>query len=185
MINQNLVHILGAGSIGQLTACYLRQAHVPVALLASNAPSANRLRDGGSKISLERTGTAMSYQPNLIVMPSRSDTPTFETFSVEIQCCQTWDVAYEEMLPPISRLIVTTKANHAVQALQSVRPRLSDTCQILLLQNGVLGVYQEVYDKVGLFPTKCQRHKDLSTTFIWKKSRESIHILSFEAWCNE
>ncbi|GAX75614.1 hypothetical protein CEUSTIGMA_g3058.t1 [Chlamydomonas eustigma] len=152
MLNQNIVHILGGGSIGQLTACYLRKSNVPVALLASSSTSASRLRDGGSKIFLERNGSSTCLtHPDLNVTSSKSDMSNIEEFPVEVQCCGALEGTGDEMMSyrsPISRLIVATKSTQAVSALQSVRPRLSDACQIVLLQNGVLGVYQEVCNKI-------------------------------------
>jgi 2-dehydropantoate 2-reductase len=48
----------------------------------------------------------------------------------------------------IHQLIVTTKANHAVQALSAIKHRLSQDSVVVLLQNGVLGVYQEALQSV-------------------------------------
>jgi ketopantoate reductase len=50
----------------------------------------------------------------------------------------------------ISRLVVATKASDTVPALLSVCPRLAPSCEVALLQNGIMGVYEQVFQQVRL-----------------------------------
>ena len=48
----------------------------------------------------------------------------------------------------LENLILATKAQQAQAALSSVQHRLASTSSILLLQNGLLGVYEELHSHV-------------------------------------
>lgn len=109
------VHILGAGAVGLLHAHHL------------------------SKI------------PNLSVCLLRRHSPNTRTQTIQVAnidgslATTTLSVASAKNLQePISHLLVTTKSYDAVEALESVRPHLSKTPIIMLLTNGVLGVYDEL-----------------------------------------
>ena len=165
MINAaSCVHILGSGSIGLLVAWHLRQANIPVVLLASSAASAARMRvadgDGGS-IKLEYAG----LREDLRCLPLwRSvQAPESHTCSVHVDHCQpsSGPVPLESSPRPagtnsmapqlISRLIVATKASDTVPALLSACPRLAPSCEVAPLQNGILGVYQQVFNQASLY----------------------------------
>jgi ketopantoate reductase len=166
------VHILGAGSIGLLVGWYLRHARIPVSLLVpSNAVQG--IRATGNRISMEYAGSRdrdlpmWGMQPELAVGPS---------YHVEVESSSApeaqphwagdradgWQGQLGNLVPkpvssrqpgsawlPISRLVVTTKAADTAAALLSVRGRLAGGCEILLLQNGLLGLYEEVHSKVS------------------------------------
>ncbi|KAF8058125.1 SPBPB2B2.09c [Scenedesmus sp. PABB004] len=112
------VHLLGAGAIGLLVGAAFAEAGVPCTLLLRSAERLAALRAGGGAVTVERPGGA------------GATTVTLEG-----------ELAGGAGAPHIGRLVVATKANQAVDALAAVRHRLSRGSVVLLLQNGVLGVF--------------------------------------------
>ncbi|WP_263260486.1 putative 2-dehydropantoate 2-reductase [Pseudomonas entomophila] len=108
-------HVLGAGSVGTLWACRLARAGLPVRLLLRDAARVNRYQQG----------------PGLRLLEGTHET----TFALPAQTAAT-----EE---PIARLLLACKAYDAETAVASVRHRLVERAQVLLLQNG-LGSQQAV-----------------------------------------
>jgi 2-dehydropantoate 2-reductase len=108
-------HVLGAGSLGTLWACRLARAGLPVSLLLRDADRLARYRQGPG---LRLVEGAIEQ-----TLPLPADTP--------------------DSTGPISRLLVTCKAYDAQTAVASVRHRLTQGAQVVLLQNG-LGSQQAV-----------------------------------------
>lgn len=185
-------HILGAGSIGLLTAWHLRHAGIPVTLLLRRQATAHHMSQHGNKLQLEFAGASITGWPDWLEGYPSGSVPAYD-MDVELlhkgggwaaSTCRSssmsgsggindaagvhassnagsghsnggTSVSHEQarLLPPIHSLIVATKATDTVPALLSVLGRLSPGCQVLLLQNGILGVYQEVHQKVS--PCTC------------------------------
>ncbi len=111
-------YILGAGSIGCLWAASL-------------------CHKGESPRLILRESSYQKFEQKRI--PLKLSTPDQSClFDVDIVSPETID-------KPINRLIVCTKAQDALTALNSVKPHLTDNCQILLLQNG-MGSQQIIRD---------------------------------------
>ncbi|KAJ3091104.1 2-dehydropantoate 2-reductase (Ketopantoate reductase) (KPA reductase) (KPR) [Quaeritorhiza haematococci] len=153
-MSQHQIHILGAGAIGLLTAHHLRQ----------------ELRDRIKVTFLLRSQSALD------AFKALNNTITVKTLQPGTAPCQTAhstvDAELCEPATPIRHLVVTTKAPDTVRALKSIKHRLvvgreggagrelTETWQatgprldqertvVVLFQNGVLGVYEEVLEKV-------------------------------------
>ena len=102
-------HILGAGSMGCLWAASLRQKGLPVCLIVKSQRLISGQRQQSLRLSIN--------DDNLI-------------FTTSITAANELDTA-------VSRLIVCTKAQDTLPALESVRSKLAPKCKILLLQNGM------------------------------------------------
>ena len=110
MKSSNSWHILGAGSIGCLWAGSLcHQGESPRFILRHRRFE-----------TLERQSVALKLAFK------------GQTFQYPVEVVSAPTIHYS-----IKRLILTTKAQDALPALQSVKAHLSDNCQILLLQNGM------------------------------------------------
>lgn len=113
------VHILGAGAVGCLIAFHLSKAGVPTTLLV-------------------RSRQALSSLSQLICVESSENLgPKRAAAAVTVE-------ALCEGAAEIETLVVATKAHQALNALQSVSPRLSSGSLVVLMQNGTLGVLEEV-----------------------------------------
>lgn len=102
--------ILGAGAIGGLWASNFYRAKLDVELLIHDTERLALYNSQG--LTLIKNGTPRTYRPralSLITQPG----------------------------PPISHLMVTTKAHQTLNALKQVKHRLSPESQVLLLQNGL------------------------------------------------
>jgi 2-dehydropantoate 2-reductase len=125
------VHILGAGSIGLVFGEALVSRGIPCTLLLRNQAKLAALSSLGSKVTVERPSAAStSYQVAGEVASCNSTGPGLAK-------------QQQQDSEPIKRLLVTTKATDAVSALAAVKHRLSHDSVVLLLTNGVLGVYME------------------------------------------
>ncbi|TPX65049.1 2-dehydropantoate 2-reductase [Spizellomyces sp. 'palustris'] len=113
-------YILGAGAIGLFHAHHIRTLlHSPVTLLLRS--------------------------PTLTQFHATNNTLTIRTPDQALIGTSTLDA--EEPTPdgpPIENLIICTKSHDTLAALEPITPRLSSTSTILLLQNGVLGVYNHL-----------------------------------------
>ncbi|RKO83211.1 hypothetical protein BDK51DRAFT_46506 [Blyttiomyces helicus] len=114
------IHILGAGAIGLLHAHHIRTAlRIPTTLL---------LRP--------KAFEAFSAQNNSVTITDPAGTTTSSTHDAEPSDAT-------PVLPPISSLLLCTKAGDAVPALIPLLPRLKQ-CGIVVLGNGALAVREEV-----------------------------------------
>ncbi|MGB0360733.1 MAG: ketopantoate reductase family protein [Endozoicomonas sp.] len=102
-------YILGAGSMGCLWAAYLRKKGLPVTLIL-------------------REHHLESHQDILALRLTRSD----EKLSFHVHTATSATIN-----SPVSRLIVCTKAQDSLTALESIRRHLAHQCSILLIQNGM------------------------------------------------
>ncbi|MFT5720968.1 MAG: 2-dehydropantoate 2-reductase [Motiliproteus sp.] len=100
-------HILGAGAIGSLWACYLRLAGQQPRLILRSAESLRRF-DGSLLLSHSATRQKVSLTAELA-----------------------------DSSQPIQRLLLTTKSYDARAAVESVRHRLNHTSLVVVLQNGM------------------------------------------------
>lgn len=134
-------YVLGAGAIGGLWALRLHHAGFPVTLLSR--PDA--------------TG------PVPLRMLSLQDGPRH------------WQAGFAETrsseLPPqsIERLLVTTKAQDTLGALQTLLPALSDNARVVLLQNG-MGVREEL---LGIDPL-LTIFSAITTDGVYRRSRDDL-----------
>lgn len=122
-------YILGAGSIGCLWAASLcHKGEHPYLILRENRYQ--QLKENHqlmkNHVSLKLSAAELSVQ-----------------YDVDVVSPATVNV-------PISRLIVCTKAQSSLEAINSVKPHLTENCQILLLQNG-MGSQQAINEA---FPTQ-------------------------------
>ncbi|KAJ3175399.1 hypothetical protein HDU87_006219 [Geranomyces variabilis] len=114
------VHILGAGAIGLLHAHQL--SHLNPTLLFR--PAAFQ--------AFTQCGRAIKVRK-----AARDATATTTIARAE-------SLANGHHLAPITTLLVCTKAQDALPAIQTVRARLAPNANVVLLQNGVLGVMDEL-----------------------------------------
>lgn len=103
-------HILGAGSLGCLWAAYFARAGLPCTLLVKNQ---QRLDE------YQKTNTLQLQTDGLI-----------EHFAVSVR-------SINQIVKPVSHLIVTTKAHQSLAGVNSIKTQLSDDCTLLIIQNGM------------------------------------------------
>ncbi|RMH97561.1 putative 2-dehydropantoate 2-reductase [Stutzerimonas nitrititolerans] len=108
-------HVLGAGSLGILWASRLARAGLPVRLILRNPDRLNDYRNAGG---LRLTENGQTHLYRIPAELAQADTP-------------------------IRRLLVACKAYDAENAVAQVASRFAESCEILLLQNG-LGSQQAV-----------------------------------------
>ncbi|KAI8586671.1 ketopantoate reductase PanE/ApbA C terminal-domain-containing protein [Geranomyces variabilis] len=120
-LSQPSLHILGAGAIGLLHAHQLSHLN-PTLLLRPAAFQA--FTQCGHRIKV-RTATRDASATTTIARAENLADP-------------------QNSSRPISTLLVCTKAQDALPAIQAVRTRLAPNSSVVLLQNGVLGVMDEL-----------------------------------------
>jgi ketopantoate reductase len=134
------VHILGAGSIGLVFGEALVARGIPCTLLLRSQAKLAALSALGSKVTVER--------PSVLGNSTNSSSSSSSSYHVagEVVGCSSPPLTGQQQQQhgvPIKRLLVTTKANDAVPAIAAVKHRLSQDSVVLLLTNGVLGVYMD------------------------------------------
>lgn len=112
-----MIHILGAGAIGQLHAHYLTASKIPNMLLTRNVL--------GNERKVQQVQLLIT-NPQKIKLSSTAILDPLDGDSI------------------ISHLIVCTKSHQCMQAIKNIAHRLTPNPIIILLQNGVLKVHQEV-----------------------------------------
>ncbi|KAI7907292.1 2-dehydropantoate 2-reductase [Cokeromyces recurvatus] len=122
------IHILGTGAIGCHIGAVLKSHQNKVTLLLRSQSHFEDFKNKQNSITYRCQGKA-----NVIA-----------GFDADV-------VGENANKPPIESLIVSTKANHTLNAIKQVIPRLSSQSTILLLQNG-MGVAEELVD--NLWPNK-------------------------------
>ena len=130
------VHILGGGgSLGLLLAAHLRKVQVPVTLLIP----AGMPGTGGPSVSIvtleDRTQPAATgrsaIHADVLVEPLKTSSNFCDGET-------------------INHLVVATKGADVASAIASIQHRLAPGSSVLLLQNGILAVYEELHRKVSL-----------------------------------
>eukprot|EP00197_Chlamydomonas_leiostraca_P013644 CAMPEP_0202860324 /NCGR_PEP_ID=MMETSP1391-20130828/2080_1 /ASSEMBLY_ACC=CAM_ASM_000867 /TAXON_ID=1034604 /ORGANISM="Chlamydomonas leiostraca, Strain SAG 11-49" /LENGTH=355 /DNA_ID=CAMNT_0049539479 /DNA_START=199 /DNA_END=1266 /DNA_ORIENTATION=+ len=124
-------HVLGAGSVGLLFAHHLRQATHPVTLLFRDMRAVERLRSCGGTVTLERSFRGKRE----VLATDAAAEPVHAAPGTEPQ-------------GEIGALVVATKSADVVRAVRGVAHRLTPASHLVLLQNGVLAVYQELWREV-------------------------------------
>ncbi len=109
-------YILGAGSIGCLWGAHLAAAGKPVTLLLRDARTARELREAGG-IELEEAGSTRQIPVAGEVASADGD--------------------------PLYQVLVTVKAHHTIDALESLGQRIGADTRLVLLQNG-MGVAEKI-----------------------------------------
>lgn len=137
---QQRVHVLGAGAVGLLWAFYLRSNGFPVTLLLRDAAKLQLFRDAGNAVQLTSAAAGETRTQPLDAEAVDDDASSSSSSSTGFNGAAS--------PPPIEALVVATKAHQAVPALQSVRSRLRATSTVLLLQNGLIGLYDEIRERV-------------------------------------
>lgn len=144
------VHILGAGSLGLFFAQALRQAGVLVTLHVRSSKAISVLQHGPLLLEQRFKGA--------------SELLALKDVTVELVSSQQPQPPPPPQLPgpgghaelqakggaaaaPIHTLVVATKATDLQGAVRALRPRLSHTSTLVLLQNGILAAYQELWQQ--------------------------------------
>lgn len=128
-------YVLGAGAVGSLWCHHLRKQSHQVTVLLRNQERLFALRNKQYQITLE--------------LLSGCGVPEISHTEV---CANGAKGGVFHLGEPVKKLLVTTKAPDTVAALQSIKHSLNPTSVVVLLQNGVLGVYDRVVREV--FPNE-------------------------------
>lgn len=115
------IYVLGIGNIGKLIAHSLARKPNPpsITLLFHRPELASIFKKAGQSIEIISNGcsnTQSSFQSEIITNDSNG--------------C-------EARVEPIQNIIVATKANHTISALESVKSRLDRQSTVLFTQNGM------------------------------------------------
>lgn len=108
-------HILGAGAIGSLWACYAYRAGRPATLIYKDRSTLAAYQRGSGITARLQTGT--DVLPVLATSPELLTAPDTQS--------------------QISALLITTKAQHTLDALAAIAPALTPSPLVVLLQNGM------------------------------------------------
>ena len=137
--------------MGCLWACKLAEQGHRVQLIFRNASSLAEYQSLG-KLILETDGRTTSHEAQ--------------------------GTCSEQLNAPIKNLLIATKAQDALQAFEDIRPLLTDTSEILLLQNGVSAQWKITRENPGLC-IYCLT----SSHGVWQKKRfHSVHAGTGEIW---
>eukprot|EP00667_Euglena_gracilis_P016127 EG_transcript_16846 len=150
-MTHRLIHVVGAGSAGVLFAHHLARRGHPVTLLLRSADRRRQLLARGGRLTVE--------------VPAE---PAVDESTVAAEVAGAG--------PPIARLLVTTKASQAAAAVAPLVPRLGRASVVVLLQNGVLAVYEELMSDVFRDPA----HRPaivLGSTTHGVFSKEPFHVV--------
>jgi 2-dehydropantoate 2-reductase len=112
----NPLYILGAGAIGSLWATYGYQAGANIRLILRNQATANNYHQHG--------GTHLISAGQTLISPLAADYP-------------------QSVAAPIHKLLITTKTQHTLGALNAIKPHIDEHAILLLLQNG-LGIAEQI-----------------------------------------
>ncbi len=107
---KQIVHLLGAGSLGCLFAAYLTRAGIALELLVRDAKTQRALHANRG-----------------ITLTTQNASTTIAVDAATIDCAHA----------PIERLLVCTKAQQTLSAIDAIKNRLSSEPIIVLLQNGM------------------------------------------------
>jgi ketopantoate reductase len=131
------VHILGGGgSLGLLLAAHLRKVQVPVTLLIPAGMPGSEGPSISSVILENRT------------QPAATGTSAIHT-DAEVESLP--QSSKDCSAAKIKHLVVATKGADVAAAVASIQHRLDPESSVLLLQNGILAVYEELHRKVSVY----------------------------------
>ncbi len=133
-------HILGAGAIGSLWATHLTEENTPCTLIINPASWKN-------------------YRNKTLTLVDEDTTKTFSS-----DC-----VLADNLDQPINNLLITVKANHAINAVDSIKHRVSSRANVLILMNGI-GIQQKV---AALLP---QRNIWIGSTYDGAWTSEPLRV---------
>lgn len=112
----NPLYILGAGAIGSLWATYGYQAGANIRLILRNQATVNNYHQHG--------GMHLISAKQTLISPLPADCP-------------------QSVSAPIHKLLITTKTQHTLSALNAIKPHIVEHAILLLLQNG-LGIAEQI-----------------------------------------
>jgi 2-dehydropantoate 2-reductase len=112
----NSLYILGAGAIGSLWATYGYQAGANIRLILRNQATVNNYQQHG--------GTHLISAKQTLISPLAADCP-------------------QSVSAPIHKLLITTKTQHTLSALSTIKLHIDEHAILLLLQNG-LGIAEQI-----------------------------------------
>jgi 2-dehydropantoate 2-reductase len=141
------IHLLGVGSIGSLFAYHLVKAGCQVTMLLQSSIKVQAYNAAGGALKIERQteGCVPEEVPISAVVPAVMEPPDRLTSSARSHQHATL----------VQTLLVATKAQDTAAALLSVKHLLPPDSVVILVQNGLLGVYEEVLTEV--FPDAATR----------------------------
>ncbi|KII94079.1 hypothetical protein PLICRDRAFT_415541 [Plicaturopsis crispa FD-325 SS-3] len=156
-------HVLGIGPIGSLVAHHLRSvlpSTNPITLIHKNVRQANAARSAGGVIRVEDAGivsTSTGFHSEIFEGAlAEADLGTVRT-SKRIRAAKPVSNIVEHGLlggsDMIESLIVTTKGQNTFGAIEKLRPRISSSSTIVLLQNG-LGIHDALVADIFRNPTQ-------------------------------
>ena len=119
-------HILGAGAIGSLWAGYAYKAGRPATLIMRDSATLAAYQQAGGFTTQLRSGT------EVLPLPATCPEQIIQASTAKASSGGT-----------ITALLITTKAQHTLDALKAVAPALTDPPLLVLLQNG-MGVAEKV-----------------------------------------
>lgn len=135
---------MGAGSIGCLYAAYLQRAGIATTLLLRDQSRLQQFHDAGLTLQLDDTRWPVPIAAQ-IIHPITA-------------------------MPPITHLLLGTKAHHSVAAIAAIKPALAANATIVLLPNG-MGVREELRQ---VMPQASLIHA-ISTEGAWQPQR--FHVV--------
>ncbi|OMJ25539.1 putative 2-dehydropantoate 2-reductase [Smittium culicis] len=146
-LKNEVIHILGVGSIGSLIAFHLSKMGKPVSLIFRNREKEKLFSENGFRL-----GLTNSYLKRKL--PQNSSQIVSREFQEHIQVLKkssglnfksdSISTSDPKPIEKINKLIITTKTFSTVEAISSVYNHLSLQPEIFLLQNG-MGVAEEVF----------------------------------------
>lgn len=141
------IHLLGAGSIGSLFAYHLVKAGCQVTMLLPSSSKVQAYNAAGGALKFERQtqGCGPEEVPISAVATALMEHPDRLPSSA----------TSHQHATVVHTLLVATKAQDTAAALLSVKHLLSTDSVVILVQNGLIGVYEEVLTEV--FPDAATR----------------------------
>ncbi|KAJ9510616.1 hypothetical protein QJQ45_027500 [Haematococcus lacustris] len=143
------VHILGAGSLGLFFAQALRQAGVPVTLHVRSSKAISVLQHGPLLLEQRFKGASELLAVKDVTVELVGSQPPPQQPPQQPAPQQQGSGGHAQLqtkggaaAAPIHTLVVATKATDLQAAVRALRPRLSHTSTLVLLQNGILAAYQ-------------------------------------------
>ncbi|KAF0532159.1 2-dehydropantoate 2-reductase [Gigaspora margarita] len=131
-------HILGSDYLGNMIAHYLQKYNHQVTLLFRTPVALTNFENRKRKITLMRDNEndiEQSYNYDIEILRGYNKNELFNQYKI-----------YSSKLPPIQRLIVTTKAHEISNSFQKIFYRLSPTSTVIIISRS-MGIYEELMEK--------------------------------------